>query len=146
MKRFVSILIAAMIFAVNVNVWAAEIDLSVYDDAALVELLQQVQQEMADRNIEKTADLSGGDYIAGRDIPVGTYVWTCRATGDDWGNITVYSMDTNGNKDKQKFWQVAGAPGEGEEPDSFMITLEEGDELSSGIPFSLTIYAGAKFY
>ena len=35
---------------------------------------------------------------------------------------------------------------EGEEPETFMITINEGEELDSGIPFSLTIYAGAKFY
>lgn len=145
MRKYVYILIAAMIITVNVNVWAVDIDLSVYDDVALVELLQQVQQEMADRNIEKTAELAGGKYIAGRDFPAGTYIWTCRATGDDWGNVTVYSLDAEGKHDNQKFWQVSGAPEEGEEPESYLITINEGEELSSGIPFSLTIYAGAKF-
>ena len=146
MKKIIRIMAAALILTLNVNVWAAEIDLSGYDDAALVELMAQVQQEVAARNIEKTADLSAGTYIGGRDIPAGTYVWTCKAVGDDWGNITVYSLDEAGNHDKQKMWQVAAAPEEGEEPETFMITINEGEELDSGIPFSLTIYAGAKFY
>ena len=126
-------------------VLAESVDLSGYDDSALIELLAQVQQEIADRNIEKTADLAAGQYICGRDIPAGTYLWICRAQGEDWGNLTVYSLNAEGKHDKQKYWEVAAAPKEGEEPESCIITIEDGDELTSGIPFSLTIYAGPKF-
>ena len=48
-------------------------------------------------------------------------------------------------KAKQVFWEVVGAPDEGEAPESFFITLNEGDRLESAVPFSLTIYAGVRF-
>ena len=146
MKKYIAIILTiAMLIGTSLLVWSDPIDLSGYDDTALVELLSQVQQEIVNRNIEKTAELPAGKYIGGRDIPAGTFIWTCMAQGEDWGNITVYSLAADGSRDKQKFWDVAGAPEDGEEVDSFIITVEEGDELDSGIPFSLTIYAGAKF-
>ena len=96
MKRFIALLLITIMTTVTVNVWADSLDLSGYDDTALVELLGQVQQEVADRHIEKTAELQAGDYIGGRDVPEGTYVWHCMASGDDWGTVTVYSLDENG--------------------------------------------------
>ena len=147
MKKYIAIILTiAMLVGTSSLTWADLIDLSGYDDTALVELLSQVQQEIVNRHIEKTAELPAGKYIGGQDIPAGTFIWTCMAQGDDWGNVTVYSLDADGSHDKQKFWDVAGTPEEGEEVDSFMITVEEGDELESGIPFSLTIYTGAKFH
>lgn len=144
-KSMVLILTTVMIAVISSFAWADTIDLSGYDDTALVELLRQVQQEIVDRNIEKTAELPSGKYIGGRDIPAGTFIWTCMAQGEDWGNVTVYSLEDDGSYGDQKFWDVAGAPEEGEEVDSFIITVDEGDELESQIPFSLTIYAGPKF-
>lgn len=146
MKKIVAVIMMVIMMGTASVVYADPIDLSGFDDTSLVELLGQVQQEIADRNIEKTADLATGKYIGGRDIPAGTYIWTCRAQGDDWGNVTVYTLDAEGKQDKQKFWDVAGSPEEGEDPETFIITVNEGEELSSGIPFSLTIYAGPKFY
>ena len=145
MKKVTLIFAVVMTLVSGANVFAEEIDLSQYDDNAIVELLEQVQQEIVNRNIEKTALLAAGDYIGGRDLPAGTYLWTSMATGEDWGNITVYTLDENGSHDKQKLWEVAGAPEEGEAAESFLLTLGEGEELSSGVPFSLTIYAGAQF-
>ena len=144
-KSMVLILTTVMIAVTSSFAWADTIDLSGYDDTALVELLRQGQQEIVDRNIEKTAELPSGKYIGGRDIPAGTFIWTCMAQGEDWGNVTVYSLEDDGSYGDQKFWDVAGAPEEGEEVDSFIITVDEGDELESQIPFSLTIYAGPKF-
>ena len=45
----------------------------------------------------------------------------------------------------QLFWKVVAAPEDGEEPESFFITLNPDDQLKSGVPFSLTIYAGVMF-
>ena len=146
MKKHLAIILGILMLAgASTPVTADPIHLNEYDDTALVELLAQVQQEIVDRNIEKKAELFAGKYIAGRDIPAGTYIWTCMAQGDDWGNVTIYGLDEEGNYTNQKFWDVAGAPEEGEDIESFIITIEEGDELKSGIPFSLTIYAGPKF-
>ena len=43
------------------------------------------------------------------------------------------------------FWEIVSAPEDGEEPESFFITLNPDDQLESGVPFSLTIYAGVEF-
>ena len=145
MKRYIAIFLIAMITVMTVNVWAESPDLGAYDDSALLELLEQVQQEVTDRHIEKTAEMQAGTYIGGRDIPGGTYIYTCMATGEEWGNVTIYTLDDEGGHDKQCFWEVMSAPEEGEEQKSFVITVNEGEELSSQVPFSLTIYAGPSF-
>lgn len=117
-------------------------DLSSMTDDEIVALLTKVNQEVAKRGIAKTAKLPEGAYIAGTDIPTGKYIFTVLATGDDWGNVTVYS---DGGKGKQKLWNVVTAPEKGAEPDTIFITLEKGDQLKSGVPFSLTIMPGAIF-
>lgn len=108
----------------------------------LVELHARLNQELVSRGINKTAKLPQGSYIGGKDVPAGKYIFTCLAVGDDWGNVTVYS---EGGKGKQLLWEVMAAPAQGEEPETCFITLNEGDQLKSGIPFSLTIMSGALF-
>ena len=117
-------------------------DLAGLTDEELVALMTRVQEEIVARRIEGTATLASGTYIAGRDIPAGSYIYTCLAAGDDWGNVTIYTEKGEG---KQLFWEVVSAPHEGSEPESFFITLNEDDQLKSGVPFSLTIYAGVSF-
>lgn len=111
-------------------------------DDALVALMARVQEEIVARHIEGTANLAGGTYIVGKDIPAGPYIYTCLASGEDWGNVTIYSEKGEGD---QQFWEVVTAPEDGEEPESFFITLSPDDQLKSGVPFSLTIYAGVMF-
>lgn len=142
MKKWIAVLMALALLVCSGLSLAEGIDLSALSDDEIVELLGQVQEEMVARHIEGTAELGGGKYIAGKDIPVGSYTYTCMATGDDWGNVTIYSDEGEGD---QLFWQVVLAPEDGEEPESFFITLNEGDQLKSDVPFSLTIFAGVKF-
>ena len=104
--------------------------------------MQRVNQEIVARGIQKTATIPKGAYIAGRDLPVGTYVFTCLATGDDWGNVTVYSEEGNG---EQLLWEVVVAPEEGEAPETFIVRLSEGDRLKSAVSFSLTVFNGILF-
>ena len=117
-------------------------DISALSDDEILVLLDQVNQEVVSRGLEKTAKLPQGSYIGGKDLPAGRYIFTCMATGDDWGNVTVY---TDEGKGKQVLWEVMLAPKDGQEPETCFITLNEGDELKSGIPFSLTIMSGAVF-
>lgn len=121
---------------------AATVDLSSLSDEEIVVLLGEVNQEIVTRGINKTAKLPQGTYIGGKDLPAGRYIFTCMAVGEDWGNVTVY---TDGGKGKQVLWEIMAAPQNGEEPETCFITLGEGDELKSGIPFSLTIMSGAVF-
>lgn len=118
------------------------IDLTGKTDDEIIALLLQVNQEIASRGICKTAKLSKGSYIAGKDLPVGTYVYTCMATGSDWGNLTIYSEEGKG---KQLLWKVMTAPKEGEEAETVFMRLNDGDQLKSEVAFSLTISGGVVF-
>ena len=130
-------LLATSIFAI-----AEGFDLSKLSNDEILELLDQVNNEVVKRGLNRTATLAKGAYIAGRDIPIGSYVYTCLATGSDWGNVTIYSEMGNG---KQLMWHVVAAPEKDEAPETIFITLNEGDQLKSGVPFSLTAGSGIVF-
>lgn len=121
---------------------ADKVDLSSMTDDEIVALLTQVNNEVVSRGINKTATLPQGSYIGGKDLPAGKYIFVCKAKGDDWGNVTV---KTDGGDGKLILWEVVSAPKNGETPDDIFITLGEGDELKSGVPFTLTIMSGAVF-
>ena len=138
--RLVCLILACLMLASVAG--ASSVDLSGLTDDEVVELLEKVNGEIVGRGIEKSAVLPKGAYIAGADLPTGRYIYTCLAQGDDWGNFTIYSDKGAG---KQLLWRVITAPEEGEEPETIFITLNEGDRLESGVPFSLTIMAGIRF-
>lgn len=138
--RFICLVMVAMLLVLPAK--ADTFDLSKMTDDEIVALLNSVNDEIVSRGINKTASLPQGSYIAGKDLPVGRYIFTCKATGDDWGNVTVKS---DGGSGKLIIWEVVSAPGEGEEPQTIFITLSKGDELKSGVPFALTIMSGAIF-
>ncbi len=119
-----------------------EIDLSGLTDAELLSLMERANEELVKRGIEKTAMLPQGTYIAGVDLPVGKYIYTCLAKGNDWGNVTVRAKRGEG---RQTLWEVVSAPDEGEEPQTIFMSLDEGDELKSSVPFSLTIQTAIQF-
>ena len=121
---------------------AASVDLSAMTDDEVVTLLNEVNDEVVRRGINKTAALPKGAYIGGKDLPAGKYIYVCKAKGDDWGNVTV---KTESGKGDLVIWEVVSAPEEGEEPETIFITLGSGDELKSDVPFSLTIMPGAVF-
>ena len=139
-RRF-ACLLAVLLLLVPAAV-ADTADLSALSDDEVIALLDKVNEEIVRRGINKTAKLPEGSYIAGNDLPAGKYIFTCLATGDDWGNVTVYS---DGGKGKQILWNIVSAPENDEEPATMFITLNQGDELKSGVPFSLTIMSGALF-
>lgn len=111
-------------------------------DDEILSLLEKLPAEVAARGLEKTATLPKGTYTAGKELPAGTYVFTCLAKGDEWGNVTVYSENGKG---KQLLWEVVSASEEGEEPEQIFLTLQEEDQLKSGVAFSLTITPGVVF-
>ena len=147
MKNTYSVRIAAWLILLammlcSLPAVAENVDFSHLNDSEIVTLFEQVTAEIARRGIEKTATLAKGAYIAGEDLPAGKYVYTCLAKGDDWGNLTVYSERGKG---KQLLWNVVSAPDAGAEPETVFINLNEGDELKSGVDFSLTISPGVMF-
>lgn len=139
-QRLVCALLVCLLLLPVAN--AETVDLKSMTNDEIVDLLTRVNEEIVSRGINKTATLPQGTYYAGSDIPAGKYIFTCLAVGDDWGNVTVYS---DGGKGKQILWNVVSAPEEGQDPTTIFITLNEGDQLKSGVPFSLTIMSGALF-
>lgn len=117
-------------------------DMKSFSDEEILAFSEAVNNEIVSRGIMKCASVPAGKYIAGRDLPAGSYMFTCMAVGEDWGNVTVYS---EGGKGEQLLWEVMIAPEEGEEPEKIFIHLEEGDQLSSQVPFSLTVMPGILF-
>lgn len=142
-RLYRSLICLGMILALLLtSAFAESIDLSGMSNDEIVALLTKVNNEIVSRGINKTATLPQGSYIGGKDLPAGKYIYTCLAKGDDWGNLTV---KTEGGSGKLIIWEVVSAPDEGESPETVFITLNEGDELNSGVPFSLTIMSGAVF-
>ena len=142
MRKVMAVVFALVIMTCSSFSMAEGIDISTLSDDELVALMARVQEEIVARHVEGTANLAGGTYIVGKDIPAGSYIYTCLASGEDWGNVTIYSEKGEGD---QQFWEVVAASEDGDEPESFFITLNPDDQLKSGVPFSLTIYAGVMF-
>ena len=140
LSRFLCLLLAALFL--SLPALAETVDLSKMTDDEIVSLLEAVNAEVVSRGINKTANLPQGTYIAGRDLPAGRYIYTCKAVGNDWGNVTV---KPDGGAGKTSIWEVVSAPKDGEEPDTIFLTLNVNDELKSGVPFTLTIMSGAIF-
>ena len=117
------------------------IDLSGYDDDTLVALLHQVQSEMVNRHIEKTAFLRAGTYVFGEDIPAGKYILARSELAEYGGDVGLFAagetMDTGPSKLGEYIYS----------DDDFeaYIVAEEGDWMIIEFPCDLTISPGAVF-
>ncbi len=141
-KTSVRILCAVLVLCTLLPALAETLPvLSGYTDAQILELAEALDREIVSRGIERTAHVPAGTYIAGRDLPAGRYLFRGAAQGDDWGNMTVYSMK-DGKRDKQKEWEIVSA----DDPSECVILLEEGDELKCAVPFELTVSSGIHFF
>ena len=78
MRKVMAILFVLVIIACSSLSLAEGIDISTLSDDALVALMVRVQEEIVARHIEGTANLARGTYIAGKDIPAGSYIYTCK--------------------------------------------------------------------
>lgn len=72
MKKLVLLIVALLLVSIMV-VHAEEIDLSGMSDSEISSLYNSIIQEMLDRGITKSGDLSEGHYIVGQDIRAGSY-------------------------------------------------------------------------
>ena len=116
------------------------IDLSGYDDETLTALLEQVQTEIVDRGVERTAQIQIGTYVFGRDIPVGKYVLKTEGN-DDSGYLALGAADDPEDEYPSKLYEYIRS----DEAFEAYITGEEGDWLLTQIPCTLTISAGVQF-
>ena len=142
-KRLVALLTAAVIFASG-SVYANVPDISGLTDDEIVQLLYNVNSAIADRNINKTANLPAGSYYVGEDIPPGKYILRCHYDGSWWAvvkitdgagivqfNEHVYGPDNT----------TASVKGDGE----WHVTLYAGDTVEVDSPCTLTISSGITF-
>ncbi len=147
MKRTISVILCLLLVLSSVTLALADtVDLSTFDNDALLELLQQVQQEVVNRKLAKSATLPAGSYIVGKDLPSGSYILNCKYDGGWWADIYVIG---NGGEGKEKFNgtvfaednATASVKGEG----SWKIVLEDGDLFKCTSEVTLTVSTGIVF-
>ncbi len=142
MKKVFAVIITITLF-VGSFALAETVDLSQYKDAELISLLEAVQQEIANRHIERSADLPQGSYLVGKDIPAGSYDISVVYKGSMWMDIYIYADGGDGEM-KQDFSVFAdGNYGDG--TGSFHVELTDGELLKCTAPITLTISAGVQF-
>ena len=143
MKKFLTLILVACMMVLSSTVVLAEgvLDLSSYSDSDLIALLAEVQGEIAARKIEKTAHLTAGTYIGGRDIPVGTYILAAAGTEDEHGIVSLRSVNDPADDYPSKLYEHKM----GDDVYSVFVTIEEGDTLILPFPYTLTISGGVMF-
>lgn len=141
MKKLMMLLAVLCVLAMPVtNATVANVELSQYSDEELLLLLTQIQCEIVNRGIEKTAFLEEGSYTAGIDIPVGSYIIT-PANADVSGYIDLrFPLNEQGMQPVKaaKNWKVG-------ETDAVHLTIGEGEILYVKIPCNLTVSSGLVF-
>ena len=143
MKKVLGILLASVIALTSLTALAEAIDFSDYNDTALIELLASVQQEIANRHIEKSASLPQGTYLVGKDIPAGSYDISVVYKGAMWMDVYIYS--DAGSKDAKHDFTVFSDGDYGDGTGSFHVDLAEGEVVKCTAPITLTISAGVMF-
>ncbi|NLX83668.1 MAG: hypothetical protein GXZ04_07645 [Clostridiales bacterium] len=148
MKKLLVILLVIGMFVGSVGIIgsAESLDLKPFTDEEIVALLKLINQEIANRRIEKTAELKKGYYIAGKDLPLGDYILAGVHEGDWWTDVNLYTKSEWEKGQEGEFHtQVTIFEKYGEV--THKITLNEGDvlEVSGDGKITLTIFAGPQF-
>ena len=142
MRKLFAVIITIAFF-VGTFALAETVDLSQYNDTDLVSLLEAVQQEIANRHIEKSADLPQGSYLVGKDIPAGSYDISVVYKGSMWMDIYIYA--DSGEGDVKQDFSVFADGNYGDGTGSFHVELTDGELLKCTAPITLTISAGVQF-
>lgn len=109
-------------------------ELNVLSNSELITLRRNVEQEIVNRRIAKTASIPKGEYVIGEDIPAGTYS-VRKGRKDNWTD----SFEVYEDRYKKRRLYSFGIPDGGE---IGIIVLENGMLVSFDEPFTLTIYSG----
>ncbi len=143
MKRLLAFILTLCLLVASSTVAMAEetTDSSSYSDADLLVLLAEVQSEIAARKIEKTAHLTAGTYIGGRDIPVGSYILAAAGNENEHGIVSLRSVNDPEDDYPSKLYEHK----HGDDVYSVFVTIEEGDTLILPFPYTLTISGGVMF-
>lgn len=147
-KRLFIVILTMVVTASPVTVFASDevsdkvtaadetsgVDMKALSDEQVVVLLQEVNQEVMDRGIEKKAEITPGTYTAGKDIPTGKYDFFSPTDNKTLGEITVTRADEN----DVFLWRNAPI----EEDFQYQFELKEGDVLEVKRAGTLTMVAG----
>ena len=142
MKKLTIIIIATMIMINSITVMADIPDISQCTDEEIVQLLQIVNAELVNRNINRTASIQPGEYIGGKDIPVGSYELHIDEVKDSLNTLYVLKSADDTTLGNTTLYEILN---EGDGPASYYITLEEGYVLNTSLPCTLTISNGVTF-
>lgn len=120
-------------------VYASDIDLKSMSDEEITQLYSDVEQELVDRNINKSSDLLPGTYVGGVDIPVGGYDITVD-TSDE-----LFIMELTGvDKNTPNYYTYESI--QPNDAGSFHVSIQDGYTLStSGRSATITINNGLNF-
>ena len=143
MKKTLALILTVCLLAAPMAFASAEntTDLSLLKDEQFVALLAEVQSEIVARHIEKTASLTAGTYIGGRDIPAGSYILSTAGTEDEFGIVSLRSVNDPADDYPSKLYELK----DGDDSYLVFVRIEEGDTLILPFPYTLTISGGAKF-
>ena len=141
MKKLLCVLAAACLLLGAAGAFAEAPDFSALSDDELIAQLATLQSEIIARDIEKTATLTAGTYIGGRDIPAGDYILASAGEEGDAGIVSLRSVNDPEDEYPSKLYEFNFAS----EGYTVYITVEEGDELVVPYPYMLTVSAGVKF-
>ena len=142
MRKLFAVIITIALF-VGTFALAETVDLSQYNDTELISLLEAVQQEIANRHIERSADLPQGSYLVGKDIPAGSYDISVVYKGSMWMDIYIYA--DGGDGDVKQDFSVFADGNYGDGTGSFHVELTDGELLKCTAPITLKISAGVQF-
>ena len=141
MKKLLCVLAAACLLLGAALAFAEAPEASAAPDDELAAQLAALQSEIVARDIEKTAALTAGTYIGGRDIPAGDYILASAGEEGDAGIVSLRSVNDPEDEYPSKLYEFNFAS----EGYTVYITVEEGDELVVPYPYTLTVSAGVKF-
>ena len=136
-----SLIIASLSAAIAFSVigYASDFDLKSLSNDEITQLFADVEQEIVNRNINKSSELQPGKYVGGGDIPVGGYDIT--APSDD-ERFTIMLIGTN-KQDLDYYYCEKAKAGEDA---NFHVYIKNGYTLSvEGRNATITVNNGLNF-
>lgn len=140
-KGLVALCLTLLTAALLMSATAEAADMTGYSNDELVALLAQVQTEIVDRGIEKTAELQAGRYTGGVDVPAGKYVLLCKTLDGQFGIVELSAATDDPKQYPSLLYEFVDE----EKEVDFYITIEEGGVLTIPFPCQLKISGGVMF-
>lgn len=107
----------------------------------LLALNAALQNELANRQIEKCAALNAGHYTGGVDIPAGYYILEPAGVKEDYAMILLETAPDSAGETTVKFYEYY----HGNDEAAIFLRIDPEDTLSIEFPCKLTISRGVVF-